>query len=246
MTRGAVGRAVARARTVRRLALTAVQRPTILRDEYIEWLALLNAGMQHRGNYQLFDIAIATAPDAPIVEIGSFCGLSTNIIQYLKRKHGRTMPLYTCDKWIFEGSENDLPPASGVSHEGLRAYARDTFERSVRSLGGGDLPQTIEATSDEFFEAWRAGERRMDVFGREVQLGGPIGFCFIDGNHTEEFAQRDFVNCDRHLVPGGLILFDDSSDEADWAVRKVIARVKRDSRYEVRAKNPNYLVRKKA
>jgi predicted O-methyltransferase YrrM len=234
------------ARASRRLALKAAHRPTLLRDEYIEWLLLVNAGMQHPGNVHLFDLAMRTAPEAPMLEIGSFCALSTNIIQYLKRKHGRTERLFTCDKWIFEGSEKPLPDAAGVSHDHLREFVRESCERSLRSFSAQDLPSTIEATSDEFFRAWRAGQRRSDVFGRDVTLGGPLGFCFIDGNHSEEYALRDFKRCDEYLVRGGLILFDDSADGSDWEVRKVIRRIKRCDRYEVVARNPNYLVRKRA
>ena len=55
---------------------------------------------------------------------------------------------------------------------------------------------------------------------------------------------RDFLNCDEHLLPGGLLLFDDSGDASDWEVRSVIRHLKRTRRYEVVARNPNYLVRK--
>jgi predicted O-methyltransferase YrrM len=229
-----------------RLMLRAVARPTVLHDDYLEWLLLANAGMQHRGNLYLFDLAIQMAPEAPMLEIGSFCGLSTNIVQYLKRKHGRTVPLFTCDKWVFEGSECPLPAAALVSHHELRDFVIESFERSVRSFSRDDLPFTIEATSDEFFRAWGEGKHVVDVFGRDVSLGGELGFCFVDGNHSEEYVLRDFANCDRYLLPGGLILFDDSGDETTWDVRKVIRRIKHDDRYEVLAKNPNYLVRKLA
>lgn len=217
-----------------------------MHDEYIDWLLLVNAGMQHPGNIHLLDLAVRTAPAAPMLEIGSFCGLSASIIQYLKRRHGRTERLFTCDRWVFEGSEKPLPAAAGVAREQLREFVRDSCERSLRTFGGENPPATIEATSDEFFARWRAGERARDLLGREVTLGGPLGFCFIDGNHTEEYAQRDFENCDEHLLPGGLILFDDSADESDWEVRRVLRRVKRSPRYEVLARNPNYLVRKRS
>jgi predicted O-methyltransferase YrrM len=202
--------------------------------------------MQHPGNPHLFDVGIQLAPEASTLEIGAFCGLSTNIIQYLKRKHGRTSPLFTSDKWIFEGADDQLPPHATVTHRELREYVMETFERSVRRFSPDALPFAIEMTSDEFFEAWGTQREVSDLFGRAVSLGGPLGFCFVDGDHTEEYAARDFANCDRYLVPGGLILFDDSADDSDWEVREVIRSIKRNRRYEVVAKNPNYLVRKLA
>lgn len=246
MTATTTNRAVELASTARKLMRTALNRPTVLDDEYINWLALVNAGMQHPGNYQLFDLAIRTAPEAPMLEIGSFCGLSTNIIQYLKRKHGRTDLLYTCDRWLFEGSDKPLPAAAGATHNDLHDFAKDSFVRALRMLSPSDLPHTIELTSDEFFAAWARRDEVVDVFGGNATLGGEIGFCFIDGNHTEPFAQRDFENTDCWLAPGGLILFDDSSDESDWEVKKVIERIKTDDRYTLVAKNPNYLFRKTA
>ena len=46
---------------------------------------------------------------------------------------------------------------------------------------------------------------------------------------------RDFQNCDEQLVPGGLILFDDSTF---LGVNRVIERIERDDRYEVVAPEP--------
>src|SRR5208337_4385692 len=75
----------------------------LIRDEYITWLSYANAGMLAAGNHYLFDHAIRHLPSAaPILEIGSFCGLSTNVISHLKRVHGVRNPLVTCDNWQFE------------------------------------------------------------------------------------------------------------------------------------------------
>lgn len=228
----------------RGLARDVIRRPRGFDDGFLEWLLIVNAGMEHRGNIHLFDIAIRSAPEAPFLEIGSFAGLSTNIIQYLKRKHGRqSVPLFTCDKWEFEGAE--VPAAAPVSSGEIRAYVKESFERSLHRFSNDDLPFTIEATSDDFFDQWKAGAEAVDVFGRTVPLGGPLGFCFIDGNHQEEFVERDFAHCDEHLLPGGLILFDDSTPEAIGDAYKVMRRISRASGYEVVAKNPNWLLRKR-
>ena len=232
------------ARTARGLLARVLRPPAKLEDEYLDWLMLANAGMQVPGNLHLFDLAIAAAPPAPMLEIGSFCGLSTNIIGYLKAKHGRDEPLFSCDRWCFEGADKPLPTAAPVTREQLRDFVIASFEHAVRTFSPAALPFAVELSSDEFFELWRARGHARDRFGREVRLGGELGFAFIDGNHTYEYAMRDFANCDEQLLPGGLLLFDDSDDAGSWEVREVIHDVRRTGRYEVVAKNPNYLLRK--
>lgn len=214
--------------------------------EYLAWLSLANAGMLQRGNVDCMDYAIAHLPGpAPIVEIGSFCGLSANVLTYLKEKHNVTNPLITCDNWTFEGAERgDLGDSKTMTYEQYREFVRDSFIRNVQTFSGADLPFAIEAASDEFFKAWEAAEARPDVFGRVYRLGGPISFCYIDGNHSYEFARRDFENCDRYLEKGGFILFDDSADGSGWDVCRVVREVAATRRYELIAKNPNYFFRK--
>jgi Methyltransferase domain len=234
----------ARARALRGLIRRAAAPPLVLRDEYLDWLLLVNAGTQVAGNLRLIDLAIAAAPPAPMLEIGAFCGLSTSIIQYLKRKHGRREPLFTCEKWTFAGSEKRLPPGAPVTRGQLREFVIESFDRSVQTFSAEELPLTIEASPDEFFALWRERGRVRERFGREVSLGGPLGFVFIDGSHRAEYAIRDFINCDRHLLDGGLLLFEDSDDADDSEVRSVIRHVKRSGRYEVVAKHPSCVVRK--
>jgi hypothetical protein len=231
-------------RPLARRGLAATRRTRLLQDEYVDWLLLLNAGMQHRGNPYLLDAAVRDAPAAPMLEIGSFCGLSAAIIVYLQRKHGREVPLFCCDSWVFEGSERPLPAAAPATRAQMREHARESFCRAMHSFSGGRLPFAVESRSGEFLRDWDEHRRVTDVFGRRVRLGGPLGFCFIDGDHSEHGARADFDGCDRHLLAGGLILFDDSGDETDWEVRRVVRGALASGRYEVLACNPNYLLRK--
>ena len=216
--------------------------------EYMSWLTFANAGMLTRGNVYCMDYAVRKLPSAaPIVEIGSFCGLSTNLIIYLKEKHEKNNTLVTCDKWIFEGSESGgkLGDSKNITHEEYRQFVKDTFLRNTRMFSRHDLPFTIEVFSDEFFNLWAVSEKCHDVFGRKVQLGGPISFCYIDGNHSYEFARRDFENCDKFLESGGFILFDDSADGSKWDVCRVVQEVLQSGDYDLVTKNPNYFFRKK-
>ncbi|HUN81387.1 MAG TPA: class I SAM-dependent methyltransferase [Phycisphaerae bacterium] len=214
-------------------------------DEYVNWLAFANAGMLNRGNLLCFDYAIANLPsDHPIVEIGVFCGLSTNLLTWYKRRHGRTNLLFNCDAWLFEGADGNVG-GSDLSHADYRSFVRESYLRNVRMFSAADLPHTIEALSDDFFARWAAGHLERDLFGRPAKLGGPISFCYIDGSHTYEAASRDFRNTDRFLEPGGFVLFDDSADGSKWEVTRVVEDVKQLGTYRLITQNPNYLFQKR-
>ncbi len=215
--------------------------------EFIEWLRFANAGMLEPGNLYCFEYAIKNLPsDRPIIEIGSFCGLSTNLINFYLTQFSKTNKLVTCDKWVFEGGEDPgaLLGGSTIKHIEYKNFVKDTYMRNVSFFSKHKLPYTIECFSDEFFRRWNSGEKTTDVFNREIDLGGKISFAYIDGNHTYEFAKRDFQNTDKWLEKGGFILFDDSGDLSNWEVKKVISEIKQSGTYEVVAANPNYLVRK--
>jgi Methyltransferase domain len=215
-----------------------------LTDSYIAFLSFVNAGMLNKGNLMCFDYAIRNLPsNNPIVEIGSFCGLSTNLLAYFKKKHRVSNPIFNCDKWEFEGAAGNVGE-SDITHADYRAFARDSYIRNVKMFSRNGLPHTVEALSDEFFTAWGAGTTVTDVFGRTTKLGGPISFCYIDGNHSYEFARSDFLNTDRFLEPGGFVLFDDSADGSHWEVCRVVEEVKRMPNYRLVVKNPNYLFQK--
>lgn len=212
-------------------------------DEYVNWLCFANAGMLNRGNLYLMDYALSRLPStAPLLEIGSFCGLSTNVLTHYKRKHGLPNKLVTCDKWDFEnaGENSDHIGASPILFAEYKAFVRDTYIRNALMFSRDDLPFTIEMLSDEFFAEWRGRTVARDVFGRSFDLGGPISFCYIDGNHTYEGAKHDFVHCDAFLEERGFILFDDSSVQK-FGVRELMPEVVASGRYKLVARNPNHL-----
>jgi hypothetical protein len=217
-----------------------------LMDDYLAYLSFANAGMLNKGNLLCFDYAIGNLPSKnPMVEIGSFSGLSTNIMTYFKRKHGARNELFTCDKWEFEGADGNVGD-SDVPHAEYREFVKGSYIRNVRMFSRSALPRTIEMLSDDFFGAWEDRQTVTDVLGRPAKLGGPISFCYIDGNHGYDFARRDFLNTDRFLEPGGFVLFDDSADGSQWGVCRVVEEVKLLANYRLVVKNPNYLFQKSA
>jgi hypothetical protein len=215
-------------------------------DEYLNWLSFANAGMLNRGNLHLMEHALTRLPSAaPLLEIGSFCGLSANALTHLKRRHGIKNRLLTCDKWQFENAGNGDDPIgdSQIPFSDYKNFVRDSFLRNTQMFSRDDLPFTLEMTSDEFFAAWREKKATQDVFGRPITLGGPISFCYVDGNHSYEGAKRDFLNCDAFIEEGGFILFDDSTVE-QFGVRELMPEIAGTGRYTLVARNPNHLFQK--
>jgi hypothetical protein len=211
-------------------------------DDYTEWLNSANAGWLNRGNLLGFEIGVREMPaGTAMVEVGSYLGLSTNLIGYYKRHHKRTERLVTCDCWRPYVPKNALanPAAFG-------AFTRQTFINNIQMFSAPDLPWTIEATSDAFFDAWDQHVQTKDVLGRTIRLGGDIGFCYIDALHSFEASWKDFTNADKHLVPGGFVLFDDSSDDSNWGVKQTVAKILEMPNYELVFRNPNYMFRKRA
>jgi hypothetical protein len=244
---GAVNKLVGR---VLRKAAQVIDPPPpvhFLQDEYITWLCYANAGMLEKGNLYSIDYAIRHLPSkAPILEIGTFCGLSTNAITHFKRKHGVGNPLVTCDKWEFENvDERATIPNSPVLFSDYKAFSKQSYIRNIELFSRDDLPFTFEMTADEFFQAWNERKNCSDVLGRPYQLGGPFSFCYIDGNHTYEHAKRDFLHCDACLEPGGFILFDDST-LGEFTLHKLMPEVMALSRYRLVAANPYHLFQKVA
>jgi Methyltransferase domain len=215
-------------------------------DDFLTWLTFANAGMLRRGNTYAIKYAIDRIESSnPVIEIGSFCGLSTNVIAHLLRSAGKANLFYTCDKWIFENSDaNPYLGKSEISHSEYREFVKATFIRNVEFFSAKNKPHTIEVFSDDFFRLWNEKQFVADVFGRDAALGGPISFCYVDGNHTYEFAKRDFENIDRCLERGGFVLFDDSADGDPFGLTRLMREVEAREDYQLVMKNPNYLFRK--
>jgi len=228
-----------------------ISRAPIDWTEYMWWLTFTNVGMLLIQNVNCFIYAIKNLPsNSPMLEIGTYAGLSANMLTYLKNKHGVTNKLITCDKWIFETYEdmNDNDKTIGditkVNIQDIAKLIRSRYIENAKMFSSNDLPSTIEMFSDEFFEAWKNKKECIDIFNRNIKLGGPISFCYIDGNHSYDFVKRDFENCDKYLEVGGFILFDDSSDDSVFPAKNVVKDVINTKRYEIISKDKNYFFKK--
>ena len=179
----------------------------------------------------------------PAIEIGSFCGLSTNIISYYMRKYNKNNPLFCSDKWTADSWADrikNLKPE--ITIENYHDFLKESFINNCRMFSRTNLPYAIEEFSDDFFSLWENNKCVKDVFGRDAELGGNISFAFIDGMHTYDFAKRDFYSTDKYMVKGGHIFMHDTFDGGP--LETLVKEIIKEGRYCVIMKNPNYLLRK--
>lgn len=230
-----------------------------LRNDYLARLrgSLAGADMLHEGNVYCFDEALRLMPaQGAVLEIGSFAGMSTNVICGLMRQHGINRPFFTCDPWVYGGyydaKRKDDPVymahfegTTHITREDYTAFIKASFIRNTRFFSGDLLPHTCALRSDDFFDAWRQNALVTDVFERPAQLGGPLAFVYVDGDHTDEAVRKDVENALEFLVPGGYLLLDDSADYWNYGSVRLAQELKRRPELELVRKNPNYMYQKK-
>jgi predicted O-methyltransferase YrrM len=236
-------------------SLLGLRYKKIPQDDFIRRLSVtvIGEGMLHPGNVYLLDWAIQRMPAGGcMLEVGTYGGLSTNLICYLAKKHRQPHPFFTCDPWIYDGYyDRDSAPVEHVDgrKDLLRTdymrYIRESYIRATKFLSADRLPYTVQATSAAFFDSWERNEEAADVFGRQVKLGGPISFAYIDGDHSLEVARNDFNSVAKRLLPGGLVLLDDSAKGLPFGSSAMMGVLAAREDFEVVDRNPNYLLRKK-
>ncbi len=215
------------------------------RDEFMMWLSFINPGMLLPSNLGLMNYAINNMPDGGIIlEIGSFAGLSLNHIIHLAKRAGRQNEIFSVDEWNFEGSNKEFIPETPIAFWRYRLHVMETFRQNLHLFHPDRLPHHIVASSDNFFDAWSKNLTVVDYFGRPKTLGAPISFAYIDGAHTYDQSMRDFENVDKYLLPGGIILFDDSADGSGWGSQRTASEAASRPGYQVIDKTANYCIRK--
>lgn len=224
-------------------------------DEFINWLLVSNAGMQHRGNVACFEHAIKNLPnDSPVLEIGAHAGQSANIICYLLRKFGKSNQVISVDPWIVRGYKDEqtsdatyLENLAGdpeVNRVDFADFIKDSYLRNTEFFSKSNLPYVFRNTSDEFFALLKSSDRIADLRNRELKTDLRFSLVYIDGNHDYDFAKRDFENAHERLAEGGFILFDDSEDHSNFGCAQLAREIESHPDYTLVMKNPNRLFQK--
>ncbi|RSS80514.1 class I SAM-dependent methyltransferase [Streptomyces sp. WAC06614] len=158
--------------------------------------------MPVREGLALYEAAAAAGSlGLPLLEVGTYCGRSTLLLADAAREAG--VPALTVDH--HRGSEEQQPgweyhDPSVVDPEVGLMDTLPTFRRTLHKAGLEEHVIAVVGRSPQVAAAW----------------GGPLGFVFIDGGHTDEHATGDYEGWVPHLAEGGtLVIHDVFPDPAD-------------------------------
>jgi MMP 1-O-methyltransferase len=130
----------------------------------------------------LYRLATAYAPVPTFVELGSYLGRSATWLgSAAKDRQGR---LIAVDDW------ETAPRRPGVPAD----------------MHGAFLANLARAGLTQHVEPWRMDTRKAAT---RWDPAHPIGLLYVDADHSYEGVKADFELWERHLCPGGFIVFDD-------------------------------------
>ncbi len=223
-------------------------------DPFIRRLraSVIGEGMLPEGNIYLMDYAIKNMPEGGIVfEIGSYAGLSTNVMLHLLKKNKKKNAFFGCDAWVYEGfndhketPKKHMDGRTDIDRISYMQYIKSSFIEATQFFHGKSLPHTCHMPSDQFFEKWNTNQEFVDVFNRSFHMKDQISFSYIDGNHSYKQAKKDFINVDSKLKLNGFVLLDDSAKTMKFGSVIYVKEILQNPSYKLIDCNPNYLFQK--
>lgn len=160
---------------------------------------------------RLYHIALKASKTGPVLEIGSYCGKSAYIIGTACKENDSI--LFSIDH--HKGSEEQQPGEEYFDPDlfDTNLSRVNTFPFFHKILLRTALENTvvpIVASSNIAAKMWKT----------------PISMLFIDGGHSFEACQKDFLNWACHIKPGGFLVIHDiftdpqKGGQAPWKVYK--------------------------
>jgi len=143
-----------------------------------------------------------------IVEIGSFKGRSTIILATVARHYGLP-PVVAIDPHNFNSIELQHHRVS----EDSSSFAE--FQSNLKAAGVSDVVEVHRAYSADLTANWNR----------------PIGFLWIDGDHSYRGAKLDFDGFSPYLVDRGFVAFHDALHEFAGPIRVFAEDVLRSDRF---------------
>jgi predicted O-methyltransferase YrrM len=168
---------------------------------------LLRAAQEAKGfmppaeGMALYETALVYGRTGPLLEVGTYCGKSAIYFGAAARQAGTV--LVTVDH--HRGSEENQAgwehhDPTLVDPETGRMDTLPVFRKNIERAGLEDVVVAVIGTSDTVSRLWNT----------------ELGLLFIDGGHSEHFANADYVNwAGKIKVGGALAIHDVFPDPAD-------------------------------
>jgi hypothetical protein len=158
----------------------------------------------------LYELAQEASEKGVIVEIGSYCGLSTMALaKGSSRNQG--IPIFAIDPHEY------VDPDGSVRRGRWDYVPRDNiaFFKNVLFSGMAEIVRPINLPSWTAAAGWDR----------------PISLLWVDGNHGYEAVRKDFADWSKFVIQGGYIVFHDSIDPADGPCQ-VVQEVLQEGSFE--------------
>lgn len=153
-------------------------------------------------------IAACVPRGGAIVEIGSFKGKSSVILAKVAARYDAA-PIVAIDPHNFNNAE------LAAHRTSPDASSYEEFLENLGAAGVRNLVEVHRAYSTDLAAAWNR----------------PIGFLWIDGDHSYGGAKADFAGFAPHLIPGGVVAFHDALHEFAGPIRVFVEDVLRSDRF---------------
>jgi MMP 1-O-methyltransferase len=143
---------------------------------------------------RLFDLACEASLSGPCLEIGSYCGKSAVYIGAACKRFENT--LFSIDH--HQGSEEHQPGELYFDPDLFDPFhfRVDTLRYFRKTLLAADLEHTVVPLVTSSALAVR-------------HWSMPLGLVFIDGGHAYDTVLKDYLGWNRHILPGGFLVFHD-------------------------------------
>jgi predicted O-methyltransferase YrrM len=151
-------------------------------------------------------LAAASGGRGVAVEIGSFKGKSTVVLAAVRAHYGLGE--------VVSIDPHDAPSATDPDLKG-QATSFGEFVANLRAAGVERMVEVHRRPSREAAQGW---ER-------------PIGFLWIDGDHTYDGAREDFERYSPFLTEGAVVAFHDTLHEFEGPIRVFVESVLRSDAF---------------
>ncbi|MCZ6829131.1 MAG: class I SAM-dependent methyltransferase [Gammaproteobacteria bacterium] len=147
----------------------------------------------------LFQAALLTSKNGPVLEIGSYCGKSTICLGMACRENGSSVFALDHHRGSEEHQQGEYFHDPDLYDPGSAQV--DTFREFRRNISAAGLDNTvvpIVAASELAARHWNT----------------PLGMLFIDGGHSLDAALADYRCWVGHLLRGGVLAIHDIFPDA--------------------------------